>query len=70
MLLELLWNCEESCTVCIDVLTIPGSGACVSESEVVLSVLASETADVDSANFFQKTDRGIPDERSPESWDA
>lgn len=59
VLLELLWNCEESCTVCIDVLTIPGSGACISGSEVVLSVLASETADADSANFFQETDREV-----------
>ena len=56
---ELLWDCEKSCTVCIDVLTIPGSGACVSGSEVVLSVLAPETADVDSTNFFQETDRDV-----------
>jgi hypothetical protein len=55
----------------MDVLTIPGAGACMSGSEVVLSVLASETADVDSANFSQeKRHRSIKDERSPESWDA
>ena len=56
VLLELLWNCAESCTVCIDVLTIPGPGACISGSEVVLSPLASETTDVDSANFSQERD--------------
>ena len=71
VLLELLWNCAESCTVCIDVLTIPVAGACTSGSEVVLSVLALETADVDSANFTQeKRYRSIEDECSPESWDA
>ena len=47
VILKLLQNCAESCTVCIDVLTIPGAGACTSESEVVLSVLASGTADVE-----------------------
>jgi len=56
VLLEWLWNCAESCTVCMEVLTIPGPGACISGSEVVLSVPASETADVDSADFSQKRD--------------
>ena len=40
-LLELLWNCAESCTVCIDMLY---DSRCWSMHvrEVVLSVLASE----------------------------
>jgi hypothetical protein len=54
VLLELLWNCAESCTVCIDVLTIPGPGACISGSEAVLSMLASETADADSTISLRK----------------
>ena len=57
VLLELLWNCAESCTVCIDALTIPVPGACISGREVVLSVLAPETADVDSANFSQEREK-------------
>jgi hypothetical protein len=56
VLLEWLWNCAESCTVCMDVLTIRGPGARISGSEVVLSVLASEIADADSANSYQERD--------------
>lgn len=59
VLLEWLWNCAESCTVCIDVLTIPGPGPCISGSEVGLSVPASETADVDSAKFIQESDTEV-----------
>jgi len=51
VLLEWLWNCPESCIVCIDVLAIPGREACKSTSEVPLSVLESETPDIDSADF-------------------
>ena len=47
VLLKLLWNCAESCTIRIDVLTIPGAGACTSGSKVVFSVLTSETANVE-----------------------
>jgi len=49
----------ESCTVCIFVLTIPGPGSRTSGSEVLLSVLASETADADSASFVQERDTEV-----------
>ena len=58
-LLEWLWNRAESCTVCIDAPTIPDPGACISGSEVLLLVLASETADVDSVNFCQEHDAEV-----------
>jgi hypothetical protein len=43
----------------MDVLTIPDPGACISGSEVELSVLESEAADTDSADFCRKSDTEV-----------